>query len=120
LELNLQVYDRRLHVYEAVKKILGIVTRDGDVKTEELLTFMSDAAQADFLFGPEIKEYIEEMYRRGIKLSAANKTYNQNLEKPGFNPQPTVEEQTVQLDWFSQQYGVATDKFKKDLNVSKL
>ena len=120
LEVNLQVYDRRLHVYEAVKKILGIVTRDADVKTEELLTFMSDAAQADFLFGSEIKQYIEEMYRRGIKLGAANKTYNQNRDKPDFNPRKTVEEQTVQLNWFGQQYDVVTDKFKKYLNVSKL
>jgi hypothetical protein len=28
---------------------------------------MSHAAQAEFLFGPEIKQYIEEMYRRGIR-----------------------------------------------------
>jgi len=120
LQLNLERYDRRLRIYEAVKKIIGIVTRDGDVKTEELLTFMTDAAQADFLFGSEIKQYIEEMYRRGIKLGAANKMYNHNRDKPGFNPQKTVEEQTVQLNWFGQQYDVVTDKFKKYLNVNKL
>jgi hypothetical protein len=67
-KLVLDRYDRRLHVYEEVRKILSIILRDANASYEDLLKFRTAVSEADFLFGPEIPEYIDEIYKHGIKL----------------------------------------------------
>ena len=67
-KLVLDRYDRRLHVYEEVRKILSIILRDAKASYEDLLTFRTTVSEADFLFGPEIPTYIDEIYKRGVQL----------------------------------------------------
>ncbi|MZH03257.1 MAG: hypothetical protein F3745_07665 [Nitrospinae bacterium] len=62
-KLNLERYDRRLRVYEEVRKILSIIVRDANAGTEDLLKFRTAVSEADFLFGPEIPEYIDQIYK---------------------------------------------------------
>lgn len=67
-KLNLERYDRRLHVYEEIRKILSIILRDAKANTDDLLKFRTSVSEADFLFGPEISEYIDEIYKHGLSL----------------------------------------------------
>jgi len=62
-------YDRRLRVYEEVRRILSIITRAANVSVEELLRFRTSVSEADFLFGPEITAYIDAIYKHGVALS---------------------------------------------------
>ena len=67
-KLNLERYDRRLRVYEEVKKILSIIMRDAKASTDDLLKFRTSVSEADFLFGQDIPEYIDEIYKHGLSL----------------------------------------------------
>ena len=67
-KLNLERYDRRPRVYEEVRKILSIILRDANASTEDLLKFRTSVSEADFLFGPESSEYIDQNYKRGLSL----------------------------------------------------
>ena len=71
-KLKLDLYDRRLKVFERVREILAMMytTVSDDKRLFELLSGTRDA---EFLFGVEIKDYIEEVYRRASTLSATNK-----------------------------------------------
>ncbi|WP_162350166.1 hypothetical protein [Pseudoxanthomonas gei] len=51
-KLVLDRYDRRLKVYEEVRKILSIIVRDAKASYEDLLAFRTSVSEADFLFGP--------------------------------------------------------------------
>lgn len=51
-KLVLDRYDRRLRIYEEVKRLLSIVMRDGKIAMEDLLKFRVATSEADFLFGP--------------------------------------------------------------------
>jgi len=53
LKLHLDRYDRRLKVYEEVRKILSIIVRDAKANFVDLLEFRRAVSEADFLFGPE-------------------------------------------------------------------
>jgi len=64
-KFDLERYDRRLRIYQEVRKIISIVLRDARVSYEELLKFRASVSEADFLFGPEIPIYIDEIYKRG-------------------------------------------------------
>jgi hypothetical protein len=55
------------------------------------------------LFGPEIKEYIDEIFRNGVDLHTVNVS--------GLRNQAEIERHTELLKWFVVQIPVATQKF---------
>lgn len=119
--LNLERYDRRLRVYEEVKKILSIITRDANANTEDLLRFRTSVAEADFLFGSEIPEYIDEIYKRGLNLWNWNRQYRDYTQvKPeGYDHEKVVEGMHRELTWLTDQFEPAKQKFNKYLDISK-
>jgi len=120
-KLNLERYDRRLHVYEEVRKILSIIVRDADASTEDLLSFITSVSEADFLFGPEIPKYINQVYKRGLKLSKWNKQYRDYTQKEpkGYDHNTVVNEMHKELMWLTEQFNPAKEIFKKYLDISK-
>ena len=119
-KFNLERYDRRLRIYEEVRKILSIVLRDARVSYEDLLKFRSAVSEADFLFGPEIPAYIDEIYKRGVDLEAWNLQYQQyaGQEAPPDHDK-IVEGMHKELKWLTAQFDPAKEKFKKYLHIGK-
>ncbi len=119
-KLTLEMYEKRLHIYEEVKKILSIVLRDAKVSTDDLLKFRTSVSEADFLFEPEIIEYIDEIYKRGLKLNLWNEKYcGRSQEKPeGYNHQKICDEKDKELSWLTEQFEPAKEKFKKYLTLN--
>lgn len=120
-KLILDRYDRRLRVYEEVRKILSIIFRDAKASYEDLLKFRTAVSEADFLFGPEIPEYIDEIYKRGLQLQSWNDQYRDYMqEKPeGYDHKNVVEGIHSELTWLTEQFLPAKSKFKKYLDVSR-
>lgn len=120
-KLILDRYDRRLRVYEEVRKILSIILRDAKASYADLLQFRTAVSEADFLFGPEIPEYIDEIYKRGVKLQywcGEYRDYTQ--EKPeGYDHKKVVDGMHSELTWLTEQFEPAKSKFKKYLDVSR-
>lgn len=120
-KLNLERYDRRLRVYEEVRKILSIIVRDANAGTEDLLKFRTAVSEADFLFGPEIPEYIDQIYKRGLNLRRWNTEYKDytQLKPEGYNHEEVVEGMHKELTWLTEQFEPAKEKFRKYLDISK-
>src|SRR4051794_19500432 len=92
LKVKLDRYDRRLKVYEAVQSILRIILRDANASYDDLVKFRISVAEADFLFGPEIIEFIDEIYQRGVKLEWWTKQYRDYTQQTpaGYDHQKVV------------------------------
>ena len=120
-KLIFDIYERRLHVYEEVRKILSIILRDGTASHHDLLRFRTSVSEADFLFGREITEYIDEIYKRGLELQCWHSQYRDyRHEKPeGYDHKRIVEGMHSELGWFSRQFEPAKSKFKKYLYVNR-
>jgi hypothetical protein len=120
-KLILDRYDRRLRIYEEVRRILSIILRDANASTDDLLKFRTSVSEADFLFGPEIPEYIDEIYKRGLNLWRWNEEYRDYRQEkpPGYDHNKVVEEKHKELTWLTGQFEPAKQKFKKYLDVSK-
>jgi hypothetical protein len=120
-KLVLDRYDRRLRVYEEVKKILSIIIRDGNVSVEELLRFRTAVSEADFLFGPEIPEYIDTLYKHGVTLARSTSEYRDYTQsKPeGYDHQKVVSSMHEELNWLTEQFVPAKKLFQKYLDISK-
>ncbi len=120
-KLILDRYDRRLRIYEEVRKILSIILRDAKASYEDLLKFRTAVSEADFLFGPEISEYIDEIYQHGVKLQYWSGEYRDSTqEKPkGYDHKKVVDGAHSELIWLTGQFETAKSKFKKYLDVSR-
>ena len=121
LKLRLERYERRLRIYQEVIKMTSLIMRNADAKVEELMTFRANTAEADFLFGPEIPKYIQELFSRGLKLKTANAQYRHaGQEKPpGYDHNKVVEEVHAELRWLTEQFNPAKEQFAKYLNVNR-
>lgn len=119
-KLVMDRYDRRLRIYEEVRKILSIVMRDAKASTEDLLKFRTSVSEADFLFAPEIIAYIDEIYQHGLKLWRWNQEYRDyTQEKPvGYDHAKVVDEMHNELTWLTEQFEPARQKFRKYLDIS--
>jgi membrane protein required for beta-lactamase induction len=76
--LTLDLYERRLKVFEAVREILGMMytTVSGDGKSYSLL---SQTRGAGFIFASGIQDYIESVWRHATTLSDTNKQLKEIL-----------------------------------------
>jgi len=119
-KLILDRYDRRLCVYEEVRKILSIIVRDAKASYDDLIQFRTAVSEADFLFGPEIPQYIDDIYKRAVKLQYWSGEYRDSAqEKPeGYDHNKVVEGMHTELTWLTEQFEPAKKKFKQYLDVS--
>ncbi len=121
LKLRLERYDRRLRVYQEVVKLLSEACGDGKALWDPLMKFRAATAEADFLFGPEIRQYLDEIFSRALKLRAASIEYRDYTQTPppGYDHQKVVKETSEQTTWLYEQFQVAKEKFKKYLDINK-
>lgn len=114
-------YEKRLRVYEEVRKILSIVLRDANASFDELLRFRAAVSEADFLFGPEIPTYLDEIYRKGVALRTATEQYRDSTQftPPGYDHGKVVDQMHTALTWLTSQFEPAKAKFRPYLDVSK-
>lgn len=120
LKLKLERYDRRMRVYQEVVGFLSLVMRDFNPTVPEVLTFRREAAEADFLFGPEIPAYIKEVGKKALDLHVARSQYRDmtQVPPPGYDHQKVCNAMHELETWFSQQHDVAFGKFKPYLHIS--
>jgi hypothetical protein len=117
LKLKMERYERRLRVYQEVVKMLKKCANGEIREFAVIIDFGAATAEADFLFGPEIRQYLDEISTRAAKLRSANvqlKGYTQP------DHEKIVNEMGTQTAWFVEQLVgfVAKNKFGKYLNIS--
>lgn len=120
-KLVLDRYDRRLRVYQRVVEFLGLVLRDFKPEPHEVIKFRGDTAEADFLFGPDISAYLDEVVKQALSSWQVHTEYRDYTQTPppGYDHKKVVDEMHERSVWFTQQHEIAKAKFKKYLDISK-
>jgi hypothetical protein len=121
VKLKTERYDRRLRVYQEVVRMLRTCT-NRKPEWADLIDFGSSTAEADFLFGPEIRQYIDEIISRASELIAAKAEYRDFTQTAptGYDHNKVVKEMMTQARWFTEQLVgfAARNKFGQYLNIS--
>ena len=118
-KLAMDLYDRRLRIYQEVRKILSSVFRDANISMQALLEFYSSVSEVHFLFGPEISEYIDEIYKHGTNLGRYKDEYRDHTQpsSEGYDHKKVVEEMNKELQWLVYQFEPAKELFRKYLRL---
>ena len=114
-KFNLDCYDRRIKVYEEVRKFIGLVNQKGSPTNDEIKNFESATHEAEFLLGSEISQYISEITLRGFTLMSASHS-EKGDEKHKDDRLPRIIK--AESEWFREQVNGVKMKFKKYLDIS--
>jgi hypothetical protein len=121
LKLKMERYERRLRVYQEVVTMLRKCS-NGKPEWADLIAFGASTAEADFLFGPPIRQYIDEIIKRAAALNTANAEYrNFKQAVPAeYDHDKIVNEMMAEINWFTEQIVglIAKNKFAQYLNIS--
>src|SRR5271167_387699 len=109
LQYRLALLERRMKVFDATLALIALVIRDGLVNTmEPLYQLERDTGEHRLLFGAEIGEYIDELWKKGLGLYTIWAAGLQDIIRQEDVPKMTE----IQL-WFGGQTAVAQEKFLK-------
>src|ERR1051325_9796179 len=67
-KLRLDLFDRRYKVYDATRKFLGGIMSEATFSDSQLLAFYAGTSDAEFLFGSDIVDYIEQIRKRSLHM----------------------------------------------------
>ena len=106
--LALDLFDKRLAVYEQLRGAIRIVNGTGRVD-ESADRFLLEAINAsDFLFGDDIRRYLDGMWERFSRLRVAQSQMNSSVES---TRHAAVEAQSKLLNEITEFYYGGTDVF---------
>jgi hypothetical protein len=115
-KLQLDLYDKRYGVFQAVKRLLAEVGRTGTASLETMIDFDQGTADADFMFGDEVTTYIAIMRARGFKLHQYGNVVA-DMRHP--NRARAIDAQANELLWFMQQYNEMRGVFRPFMTLDE-
>lgn len=118
---KLDRFDKRFRIYEELRRLLYIVQQNARVELSELFHFRAIESEADFLFGPEIRQYLDEVTQQVINLNTAASEFR-DLSQPApesYDHQAVVAAKGKALSWLTSQFEIAREKFRPYLDVSE-
>jgi hypothetical protein len=115
-KLKLDLFDRRVAVYDAARVLITSIMTSGEISLEQEFKYLSGTRGARWLFGDNIVEYLDkELYSKVLDLWALQK---------GLEPLPIGEERTKNIQaqreirsWQTAQLHVLDEKFAPYLSL---
>jgi len=74
--LNLDLYERRIKIFQSGMEYISYIAENGDVDGQKLSSFNHARLDGLFLFPTEINEYLTTLYDKGVDLQTLNMELN--------------------------------------------
>jgi hypothetical protein len=115
--LRLDLFERRMAVYEAAIALIQTAVRDGNLKTDRIFGFVRDSRQAEFLFDQPLLGYLEAIRTKSFRYCFLNEQLHEIRVPVGPERTQIVKEETELLDWFmAPAQGAASAQFRPYLS----
>jgi hypothetical protein len=115
-KLKHDLFEKRYKIHEKSTLYVALICRESYPKFDESLEFIHSISSAKFLFRIDIYEYLENLYKEGIKLLRYNTEYRANNNQM---PQESIEAHYRRLNWFFAQFDELDKKFAEYLDLSR-
>jgi hypothetical protein len=115
LRLKAELYDRRLQVYQSVVDFIAQAMRNGTLANEDFGRLSMGTAQAFFLFGQDVMDYIQTVREKGAALLRTS----EELHSP--NPEHQAQRSKLSAEraelatWFGYQFDESRRVFAQHL-----
>lgn len=116
-KLRLDLFDKRLRVFETCQNLFEFVVREGVMNYEVLNKFSLDSSNAEFLFGKEIDFYIKDIKEKSLKLMQIKRRLSLDELTSRQRSEYANELEKLEL-WFSDQFKNSREFFRKYLHFT--
>ena len=118
-KLRLDLYDRRLRVYQAVAQFINKVLKDFSPEPQDIFDLRGNTVEAYFLFGCDIGDYLKKLTARAVELRKWKSKYrdSQDAQPEGYHHDEVVEGLDREERWFAAQPEEAQRHFGRYLKV---
>lgn len=108
-KLKLDLFDKRFLIFQNTKNYIGEVVSHVTATDEKQREFLVGTRGSQFVFGQEVKDYIDEVWSKSVDLK-------------GWSLDQTTSEhpqnRAAHLNWFNDQLQKIDGKFKKYMQLS--
>lgn len=117
---RLSLYDKRFETYRAITEFVSFICISGHCSHDVEILFLQKAGRNEFLFGPEIKEYINEIYSKSLKKNQLHDAILTHRSESSDGMRGILAEQEGEIaDWFAEQFNVVREKFAPYIAITK-
>ncbi|HVK54798.1 MAG TPA: hypothetical protein VM532_07185 [Burkholderiales bacterium] len=113
---KLELFEKRHDVFVATWKFLSELVQKNPITTTDIFNFCNSTANAKFLFGNEIAQFLEEAKLKGIKLGTAEYTLSRTPSDEARNA--AYAERHELVTWVENELKQVKDRFKPYLDLS--
>ena len=101
-------YDRRFHIYQRTIDFIALACRDFKPPFAEVQNFYRETMDAEFLFGPEIAAFLDELRKHAIESESAHKEYRDYTMPlpPNYDHNDVTARMHEHSVWLTQQFDV--------------
>ena len=119
-KLDLDLYEHRLRVYQAVTLFIRRVLVDDSREPQDFADFRRNTAEADFLFGEDVRDYLEELVTHATEWRKWDSQYRARGQPmpEGYDHREVVDGKTREAEWFGDQLEKARQLFKEYLKLT--
>ena len=118
-KLRLDLFDRRYKVYDTTRKFLSVIIREATFTNPDLFEFNAGTSDAQFLFKPDVAEYLAEIRSQALHL----RTTRELLKKPRITDDELArlaQAENKDLKWLGDQITAMTKVFAPYLGFANV
>jgi hypothetical protein len=107
-QYRLALFEKRMAVFNSTMNMIAYVLQESNPEMPQCIQFMRDTGDHELLFGSEVGNFINEVYKKAMLLQT----------QIAVGPH-TAAQQTQILEWFTKQMGEGRTIFLKYLDFRK-
>ncbi len=81
-----QLFDRRMKIYTSIKEVLALVIQNAAVPVELLNRYLQESRETAMLFGPEVVQKVDDIYKVLVKYHTVSTMLSHNLKTQNCTP----------------------------------
>jgi hypothetical protein len=121
LKVRIDLFDRRMKVYEAVQAFLRHVLMKGGAELSSYGELVVAIDTAEFLFDRELTEYLQKFSKEGLNLALACAEYRDSTQSRAadYDHADVVKRKHEALKWLMDQSEPVKTLFRKHMQIAK-
>ena len=69
-QYRLALFEKRYAIFNATAKFIAVILQEANISVRQCIQLLQDTRDSEFLFGKDVTEFIDEVYKKAVALHA--------------------------------------------------